>query len=590
MTNGRAMLEAKLAKQGTELAVLKSTLQREQELSSRLRGTSPIGLVNTDRRSDSAHQEAYAALNVPVVDAKLQGRVLVSLRASLDLATSFSTQLSTLHSYLQQRCKTYPIDTGTGAQVSTVNKKLCKLLHSSSSSYTKPFISAFSQYCGRLHANPYAAPTGCSELVEFAVAHGRLAAYLDTLTPYLQLSLQEECAESVCGVQLTEVNIQISSSLPRLVATFSTTHSYLSLLARGPVEGVSVASLPVCLQRLKLSIRDLHSALEALHSLYSSKITFEYQLPGSSQKLNTTNECIVSVLSGLALTALQVAELLEEHSEVFSAALAQSTAASSQTESSTSSVVQRLRQRATSYIRALNKACPESVPYTLALHHARCMSSSSENRETLSKQVVSSQEIIVQLEQESERSKLDLQLLEVKYEKEQKKVKRLEEEVSHQSSGAVLSLTPAPSRSSLGVNPQVLSDSVGNLSVLDEEVSDEVVREELIRKHFTNRILQVKAETQEVESKAAHYYAESRAFTKQLNHNVALRVKLTQDLDTARETIQHLQDQLATTSSSYEKQLSTMSDHLCELNDRMMKQNEELEMTRRNKGKRWGGK
>lgn len=31
--------------------------------------------------------------------------------------------------------------------------------------------------------------------------------------------------------------------------------------------------------------------------------------------------------------------------------------------------------------------CPESIPYTLALYHARCMSSSSENRETLSKQV-----------------------------------------------------------------------------------------------------------------------------------------------------------------------------------------------------------
>ena len=30
----------------------------------------------------------------------------------------------------------------------------------------------------------------------------------------------------------------------------------------GPVEGVSVASLPVCLQRLKMSIRDLHSVLE----------------------------------------------------------------------------------------------------------------------------------------------------------------------------------------------------------------------------------------------------------------------------------------------------------------------------------------
>jgi protein phosphatase 1 regulatory subunit 21 len=403
-------------------------------------------------------------------------------------------------------------------------------------------------------------------------------------------SLQEECGESVCGVQLTDINMQISNTLPRLVAAFSTADNYLSLLARGPVEDVSVSSLPVCLQRLKISIRDLHSVLEALHNLYSSKITFEYQLPSSSQKLNTTNECIVSVLSGLTLTALQICEVLEEHNEVFSAALSQSTPTSSQAKSSASSLVQRLRQRATSYIRTLNKGCPESVPYTLALHHARCMSSSSEKRETLSKQVVNSQEMIVQLEQENERIKLDLQLLEVKYEKEQKKARRLEE-LSHQSSGGTSGLlTPAQSRNSLGVNTQVqsLSDSVGNLAILEEEVSDESVREELIRKHFTKRILQVKAETQEIESKAAHYYAESRAIMKQLNHNVSLRVKLTQDVDTARETIQHLQDQLATTSSSYEKQLSTMSDHLCELNDKMMRQSEELEMLRRNKGKRWG--
>ena len=46
-------------------------------------------------------------------------------------------------------------------------------------------------------------------------------------------SLQEECGESVCGVQLTDVNLQISNTLPRLVSAFSTADSYLSLLARG---------------------------------------------------------------------------------------------------------------------------------------------------------------------------------------------------------------------------------------------------------------------------------------------------------------------------------------------------------------------
>ena len=46
-------------------------------------------------------------------------------------------------------------------------------------------------------------------------------------------SLQEECGESVCGGQLTDINMKISYTLPRLVAAFSTADNYLSLLARG---------------------------------------------------------------------------------------------------------------------------------------------------------------------------------------------------------------------------------------------------------------------------------------------------------------------------------------------------------------------
>ena len=58
-------------------------------------------------------------------------------------------------------------------------------------------------------------------------------------------SLQEECGESVCGVQLTEVNVQISNTFPRLVAAFSTADSYLSLLARG--QNIISVHLPLLL-------------------------------------------------------------------------------------------------------------------------------------------------------------------------------------------------------------------------------------------------------------------------------------------------------------------------------------------------------
>lgn len=43
------------------------------------------------------------------------------------------------------------------------------------------------------------------------------------------------------------------------------------------------------------------------------------------------------------------------------------------------------------------------------------------------------------------------------------------------------------------------------------------------------------------------------------------------------------QDQLGTTSSNYEKQLSAMSDHVCELNDKLVKQSEEMDSLRKAK-------
>lgn len=38
---------------------------------------------------------------------------------------------------------------------------------------------------------------------------------------------------------------------------------------------------------------------------------------------------------------------------------------------------------------------------------------------------------------------------------------------------------------------------------------------------------------------------------------------------------------MSTTSDNYEKQLSAMSDHLCEVNDKLLKQSEELEVLKK---------
>ena len=95
----------------------------------------------------------------------------------------------------------------------------------------------------------------------------------------------------------------------------------------GPVEGVSVASLPVCLQRLKISIRDLHSVLEGrlgwwvlISGLVDVSVFFPQPCTTSTPPrlhLSTSSpvhlrnstrptNALSQVLSGLTLTALQV--------------------------------------------------------------------------------------------------------------------------------------------------------------------------------------------------------------------------------------------------------------------------------------------
>ena len=60
------------------------------------------------------------------------------------------------------------------------------------------------------------------------------------------------------------------------------------------------------------------------------------------------------------------------------------------------------------------------MPYTLAVFHSRSLSSSTENNQTLMKQVTANKEKLSRLEQEKEQLVVDLQLLSIKYEKEQK--------------------------------------------------------------------------------------------------------------------------------------------------------------------------
>lgn len=601
LSTDKAVLEGQLAKEVSEVEELRKALEELQTRVGR-EGYSaePAESSGKDQKSQiksllmSDDDGSFVSLNVPVVDTKLQAEVLTILRSGMELVSTFTTQMSTFHSYLEQRCKAYPIDTSTGSRMSFVNQKLCELLHNSAS-FTRPLVSALTSYCDRLESNPFSQATA-GDLHEFSSSHQKFVIFLETLTPYLQLSLQEESAESVCGAQLTDVNQRISQIFPLLTGTFASINECVSIIVEGPASGVPNANAAACLLMIQSKLTDIKSIVDDLSDQYSSKIGYEYHLPTTSQKLNTTNECVVSVLGGISSTAHQLCGFLESNSEVLSASLDQSSPNSTENEhqSSRQSVLNQLRTRATTFMHRLNQLDnPSTVPYTLAVYNAHSLSSSSESKQTLMKQVMANQEKLSKLEQGKEQLVLDLQLLKVKYEKEQKRVVTLESELARSSATDTGSethghISSKPVLQQPAVISSTLSGSVGSLSTAstEEEPIDDSV---MIRKHFVGRIADLNRQVQDSDSKSSHYYAECRALHKQLNHNSVLRVKLAQELQVASDTIQQLQDQLTTTSSNYEKQLSTMSDHLCELNDRLMKQNDEIEdLKRPTKGRRRG--
>ncbi|XP_019860937.1 PREDICTED: protein phosphatase 1 regulatory subunit 21-like [Amphimedon queenslandica] len=106
-----------------------------------------------------------------------------------------------------------------------------------------------------------------------------------------------------------------------------------------------------------------------------------------------------------------------------------------------------------------------------------------------------------------------------------------------------------------------------------------------LRKHFTTRISQLNSELQHSNGKLIFLVSQCSTLSKQLYQAVALKTNLSHELETARESIHQLQDQMTTLSSGYEGQLSAMSDHLCELRDKLAKTEEGFENPKKGRRK-----
>ena len=79
------------------------------------------------------------------------------------------------------------------------------------------------------------------------------------------------------------------------------------------------------------------------------------------------------------------------------------------------------------------------------------------------------------------------------------------------------------------------------------------------------------------DSKAAHFYLEGVSLQKKIKYYEKCRRNAMKKLETAEKSINDLKEEARTTSVNYEEQLSMMSEHLANMNDKLTTQTDEIE-------------
>uniref|UniRef100_A0A3P8Y074 Protein phosphatase 1 regulatory subunit 21 n=1 Tax=Esox lucius TaxID=8010 RepID=A0A3P8Y074_ESOLU len=478
------------------------------------------------KQSSSVIQEKLKARDVA-------GQALVFLQ---DLVAA----LLNFHSYTEQRVHIYPLDSSI-EPISPLNQKFSQYLHENAA-FVRPLEDGLVQLHQSITEDTVTVLETVGKLKDFAGHFTAYSHFLKKILPYQLKSLEEECGASLCTSSLTSKNQELQSDIKRI--TSPTGFSYC---------GLNPSLLPVSVEMSK-------------H--YSQKASLEQELPTVTQKLRTTNECLLASLGSLTNSTGKIATFFSNNLDFFTSSTGYGPRGGAgginplQAESMLGN-----KKRACEYMQAIRKTRPESVPYTESLMNRRVLTSSTESREGLTQQVVASQEKIARLEQEKEHWLLEAQLGGVRLEKESQRIQELEAQLSSAQGGGSPALT------------SLEDGDIGMLTTTptNEEVGDGDFREKLIKAHYMARVGELTTQLQISDSKAVNFHAECRALAKRLAIAEKSRETLAEEVKLANQNITRLQDELATTKRSYEDQLSMMSDHLCVMNETLSKQREEID-------------
>ncbi|CAI5771296.1 Hypothetical predicted protein [Podarcis lilfordi] len=557
------------------------------DLSSRL-GES-LNIISEKVPFNDTRSSQYNALNVPLHSRRRQLKLRDLAGQALAFVQDLVTALLNFHTYTEQRVQIFPVDSATDT-ISPLNQKFSQYLHENAS-YIRPLEEGMLHLFESITEDTVTVLETTVKLKSFSDYLASYVCFLRKILPYQLKSLEEECESSLCTAALRARNMELQRDMKKLTAVFEKLHTYINLLALPSTnpDRLLRTNFSSLLTYIASTLNGFHDVMKDIYKHYSQKAALEQELPTATQKLITTNDCILSSVVALTNGAGKVASFFSNNLDCFTASLSYGPKGGMEFINPLSAeCMLQYKKKAAAYMRLLKKPCCDSVPYEEALANRRVLLSSTESREGLAQQVQQSLEKITKLEQEKEHWMLEAQLAKIRLEKENKRVSdKLRNSVGNQRIEA-----PQESLFTLNADEQEKEDAaekalrepvqtaslVGMLITTENEEAPEAdTREDLIKNHYMARIVELTSQLQLADSKSVHFHAECRALAKRLALTEKSKESSLEEVRQARQSITRLQDELTTTKRSYEDQLSMMSDHLCSMNETLSKQREEID-------------
>ncbi|KAM6220778.1 protein phosphatase 1 regulatory subunit 21 isoform 4-T4 [Rhynchocyon petersi] len=551
LQNDKAKLEVKsqaLEKEAKECRLRTEECQLQlknlhEDLSGRLEES--LSIINEKVPFNDTKYSHYNALNVPLHNRRHQLKMRDIAGQALAFVQDLVTALLNFHTYTEQRIQIFPIDSAIDS-ISPLNQKFSQYLHENAS-YVRPLEEGMLHLFESITEDTVTVLETTVKLKTFSEHLTYYICFLRKILPYQLKSLEEECESSLCTSALRAKNIELSQDMKKMTAMFEKLQTYVTLLALPSTEpdGLLRTNYSSVLTNVGAALHGFHDVMKDISKHYSQKATIEQELPTATQKLVTTNDCILSSAVALTNAAGKIASFFSNNVDYFIASLSYGPKAASGFISPLSAeCMLQYKKKAAAYMKALRK-------------------------------VQQSLEKISRLEQEKEHWMLEAQLAKVKLEKENQ---RIADKLRSTGSGQAAGQAQESAAMSSGAGQDDAAARTTQEPVQSTSLAPEVEsREDLIKNHYMARIVELTSQLQLADSKSVHFYAECRALSKRLTLAEKSKEALTEELKLASQNISRLQDELTTTKRSYEDQLSMMSDHLCSMNETLSKQREEID-------------